>query len=331
MAENTSIAWTDHTINFWWGCVKIDPACTNCYATDTAKRYGDDIWGKDKPCRWIKSAVTDLRKLDKKAREAGRNDKVFVQSMADFFEDDTGQPIVDHVGRQLFTINGDSAFTESEYPKCRPLTMTDMRRVAFAEMDASTNLTYLLLTKRPENIIRFWAMTPGIPVNLDERDLLTVRPTELMYRPNIWLGCSAGTQKTADKAIPELIKCRDLAPVLFVSAEPLLEEVSLMPFWDAGLYGDGTLNRCGPDWVIAGGESGPKARECHIEWIESIVDQCKATGAAAFVKQIGKRPVYWDDGGITGNEQYATYWATDPKGGKMEEWPKQLRVQEFPR
>ena len=37
--------------------------------------------------------------------------------------------------------------------------------------------------------------------------------------------------------------------------------------------------------VIAGGESGPNARPCQIEWIVDIAQQCKAAGVALFVRQ----------------------------------------------
>jgi len=34
MAENSNIAWTDHTFNPWWGCQRVCPGCDNCYAAD---------------------------------------------------------------------------------------------------------------------------------------------------------------------------------------------------------------------------------------------------------------------------------------------------------
>ena len=46
MSTRTAIAWTDHTFNPWWGCVKVDPGCAHCYAETFAhKRLGLDIWG----------------------------------------------------------------------------------------------------------------------------------------------------------------------------------------------------------------------------------------------------------------------------------------------
>jgi hypothetical protein len=76
------------------------------------------------------------------------------------------------------------------------------------------------------------------------------------------------------------------------------------------------------DWVIIGGESGPGARPCNVEWIRSLVQQCKAAGVSAWVKQMGSNAYspsnpMWDNG-ITGK-------GTDPS-----EWPEDLRVQKFP-
>jgi protein gp37 len=112
-------------------------------------------------------------------------------------------------------------------------------------------------------------------------------------RRNVWLGTSIATQEDADKNIPELLKCRELSSVLFVSAEPLLGEVSLTQFlWDAwsgdqpAVNGGQPIARTGV-WLIVGGESGPGARPMHPAWARSLRDQCQAAGVPFFMKQIG--------------------------------------------
>ena len=70
----------------------------------------------------------------------------------------------------------------------------------------------------------------------------------------------------------------------------------------------------GIDWVIVGGESGPRARACELPWISDIVDQCKRSGVPVFVKQLG-----------------AAAGTKHPKGGDPDEWPSSIRVREFPR
>lgn len=80
------------------------------------------------------------------------------------------------------------------------------------------------------------------------------------------------------------------------------------------------------DWVIVGGESGPKARPCDVSWIRSIRDQCKAAGVACFVKQLGADPIFSIHDGIgRWNPEI-----TDPKGSDPAEWPADLQVRQFP-
>ena len=40
MVEHSTIEWTDHTYNPWWGCTKVSPACDHCYAEGWARRTG---------------------------------------------------------------------------------------------------------------------------------------------------------------------------------------------------------------------------------------------------------------------------------------------------
>ncbi len=89
MADKTGIQWTDATVNFWWGCTKVAPACDHCYA-ETWKRTGGAHWGLGAPRKKIASAVALLRRLNggagKFAAEHGRRRRVFIQSMADLFD-----------------------------------------------------------------------------------------------------------------------------------------------------------------------------------------------------------------------------------------------------
>jgi protein gp37 len=95
MAEKTLIAWTDHTFNIAWGCVKISPGCANCYATSLASRYGHDVWGINKPRRtfggkhWSEPLTweRDSRNGIPGVRGQGLPHLVFTSSMCDVFED----------------------------------------------------------------------------------------------------------------------------------------------------------------------------------------------------------------------------------------------------
>lgn len=125
----------------------------------------------------------------------------------------------------------------------------------FKLIEATPNLWWLLLTKRPESVIE---MIGGHALPL-----------------NVWLGTSVEDQARADLRIPALLKVT--ATVRFLSVEPLLESVDLG-------------NLTGIHWVIVGGESGPRCRPFDTAWARSIRDQCRAAGTAYFCKQLGGYP-----------------------------------------
>ncbi len=142
-------------------------------------------------------------------------------------------------------------------------------KACFETFDACPQHTFQLLTKRPENVRK---MIPTyFPSYIPEAGSMN-RPGP---RPNVWLGVSVSEQASANKLVPELLHCRDLAAVLFLSAEPLLGLTILSQWLDE------------IDLVIVGGESGPGARPMHPMWARSIRDQCQATGVAFFYKQHG--------------------------------------------
>ena len=93
----------------------------------------------------------------------------------------------------------------------------------------------------------------------------------LRWRPNIWMGVSVESEDYAFR-IEDLRSTQ--ARVKFLSLEPLLGP---LPRLD--------LRRI--DWVIVGGESGPKARPMDPAWAMDIRDQCRGAGVAFFFKQWG--------------------------------------------
>jgi protein gp37 len=79
MGETTGISWTDHTFNPWWGCMKVSPGCTNCYAEAFAKRTGNDVWGPTAEYRTF-----GAKHWNEPLKWKGR---VFCASMADVFDE----------------------------------------------------------------------------------------------------------------------------------------------------------------------------------------------------------------------------------------------------
>lgn len=152
----------------------------------------------------------------------------------------------------------------------------------------------------------------------------------------LWLGVTAENQATADKRIPLLLQTP--AAHRWVSCEPLLEPVDLRPGnWIPPIGGGPRVNLLRPweavgpalDAVIVGGESGPGARPCCDEWIESIVEQCRGAGTPCFVKQCGSNPVH-----LTRDEHRQPYRDEPVKlkhrsGADPSEWPEELRTREL--
>jgi protein gp37 len=88
---------------------------------------------------------------------------------------------------------------------------------------------------------------------------------------NVWMGVSVEDHRVKER-IDYL--SRTSAKVKFLSCEPLIGPV-------------GHLNLNSIDWVIAGGESGPKSRPMHIDWVQDIKHQCAEANVAFFFKQWG--------------------------------------------
>lgn len=285
MAENSGISWCDHTFNPWMGCTKVSPACKFCYAErDMDHRHGKVAWGPNgtrvltsdqnwqKPVVWNRKFAEGF--IDAFCADASkpRRPRVFCASLADVFEDWKGP------------ITQSGVFLNRDYRALslgqEPLTLNDVRQRLFALIDATPNLDWLLLTKRPENILKMWpemASTKG-------------RTIEAAYRSNVWLGTSVESQQYADERIPELLKCRDLSPVLFLSCEPLVGPVDLRPaLWleDQYFHLRPQMKRA-IDWIITGGESGPEARPNHPEWFRDLRDQAGAARVPFHFKQWGE-------------------------------------------
>lgn len=92
MAETSAIQWTDATVNFWWGCTKVSPACDHCYAESFNAFRGTGEWGPNAPRRIIKGARGLLQRINGTAGRFiavhGRRPRVFMHSMSDLFDNE---------------------------------------------------------------------------------------------------------------------------------------------------------------------------------------------------------------------------------------------------
>ncbi len=97
--------------------------------------------------------------------------------------------------------------------------------------------------------------------------------TQLDWAPNIWMGVSVETDKYQHRI--DALRATG-AHLKFLSLEPLLGPLK-------------SLDLHGIDWVIVGGESGPKARPVDPEWVTDLRDQCRRARVPFFFKQWGGR------------------------------------------
>lgn len=362
MGAITKIQWADRSFSPWIGCAKKSPGCKNCYAEFTTRArvlrsQGHETWGKGKPrSRTSEAMWNQVRTWDRQH--------------ADFQEVTLADGTVHRgtfremrkAGVELMEAIESREVRQRVFPSlCDPLD-DEVPIEWFADylrlIDGTPNLDHLVLTKRPENwrprleAVMAWIQQThgdtgpwaGFCVMLDR----WVRGIDVPA--NVWMGASVEDQERAVERIPLLLGIP--AVVRFLSVEPLLEKVDLaMSHCHPCNPGDPSScpdhERCGCrlDWVIVGGESGPGARACNVDWIRSVVLQCRAAGVPVFVKQLGARPlVMWPLAGNDGapgllevgkDISFTAPRGTAPfkckKGGVMEEWPEDLRAREFPK
>lgn len=131
----------------------------------------------------------------------------------------------------------------------------DFIQEVFEVMHKASQHTFQILTKRHN---RLKEIVPHLP-----------------FPDNVWVGVSVENQYWADERVPCLLQVP--AAIRFLSCEPLLKPVSLSKY----------INDI--QWVIVGGESGPKARPIDAEWVRAIRNECVHFGAPFFFKQWGGR------------------------------------------
>lgn len=239
--QSTGIEWTNATWNPMVGCSIHTAGCTNCYAMKqagiiTAAHYEGVVkWvGKNnnRNSVWTGKINQSPMHIINKPRTIKAPSMIFVNSMSDFF----------HEGME-YKWQADAMRVMKETPRH----------------------VYQILTKRPENIMKFveqWG---------DE------------FPRNVWVGA---TMERFDYT-HRIDLLRDVpAHIKFLSIEPLVGP-------------PGTLNLEGIGWVIIGGESGPDSREMKHEWVQSAIQQSVDQGVPTFFKQWGikeNNPI-WQQGG----------------------------------
>ena len=314
--NRTSIEWTNLTVNplkyrrindnkMVWACVKTSPGCGHCYAETIALRFDRGRLFNARNMEELRPFLDEdeLRKMLTAKTVQGvpvSGSRCFVGDMTDLF----GEWVPDKLLDRLFAVFA-----------LRP------------------DVTWQVLSKRPERMRAYIGnQETAYRVQTETRQIMHDRgrgnymaPVFLWPLECVWLGVSVEDQPRADERIPLLLQCP--AAVRFLSCEPLLEPVDLSayisPLEPVGWHCP-TVN-----WVILGGESGPHARSCRLEWVRDLVRQCQAAGTACFVKQLGDFAVAQtrEDLSQIGSGCCSLL---GHKGADPQKWPEDLRVREFP-
>lgn len=236
-------------------------------------RYGRAKWGANGTR--VRTSVDNWKKpytWNRKAAKLGERHRVFCASLSDVFED---------------------------HPA-----WVEPRRDLLKMITETPHLDWLLLTKRPENVL---GMIEESAEYLLKHGDIAVASKWLKwlkhgpdYMPNVWVGASTENQKTFDQRVPELLKIP--AKVRFLSMEPLLGSIDFKIVsnvdglevttdslrGEVSIDGQAHLPCRKIDWVIVGGESGNNARPMHPGWAKSIRDQCVEAETPFLFKQWGE-------------------------------------------
>ena len=282
----SKIEWTEYTFNPWVGCAKVSPGCRGCYAQSHDIRWNKGVnWGEGAPRKFQSEKYwSKLWVWNASAKKKGIRERVFVASLADVFER-----------------HSDPAINTQ---------MNLARQRLYGAIEECTNLIFLLLTKRPENIA---SMIPGNwlePDGLYKADSLFWGevPANVMFMTSI------ENQDQVAKRIPHLMR---LPAKIGLSVEPLIREVNLDRWLKEWLHcpvcnhispsDEWTKEypfihycpKCGEEdtyadqhrrigWVIVGGESGKKARPMNIRWPLIVKSSCVKNRTSFMFKQWGE-------------------------------------------
>jgi protein gp37 len=255
---SSAIEWTEQTWNPVTGCDRVSPGCAHCYALEMAPRlramgnpkyqHVRDGGRSSGPAFGVTLHPHELERPLRWRRPR----IVFVNSMSDLFHDEIPYEFIRDVFNVMRSCDGGvTAATGRRRPRH----------------------VFQVLTKRPERMLelarsRKLGFDPGSPPS------------------NVWLGVSIENRRYVHRA--DLLR-ETPAAVRFISAEPLLGP--LVPhgrsyddtkwgWYTARHFGsewndDPGLNLEGIDWLIVGGESGPRHRPMRPEWVRGLRDVCQ--------------------------------------------------------
>lgn len=257
-----------------------------------------------------------------------RNGRLNWTGRINFDEDTLALPLSWRLPRRIFV----NSLSDLFHPNVKDEWIDE----AFAVMALCPQHTFQILTKHPDRMCEWTARNSTGGHILHLASLKGEPKSGRWPLPNVQFGTSIENDKEFSER--QLSLRLSSAAVRFLSLEPLLSAIDIRTalksdhyYCDEGTEDDPTpAHRCLPpvDWVIVGGESGPGARSMNVEWMRSIVEQCKTERVPVFVKQLGASPFEPSRFKLTGD---AGLNLKNKKGGDISEFPVDLKVREFPK
>lgn len=367
MSDGSSIEWTDATWTIAVGCTRVSEGCNACYAISfvhrglheshkgltivrpkSATRPGVDWNGKvrtlpenlSQPLQW------------KKPR------RVFVGSMTDLFHHKMPFEYI----AAVFGVMAMASHHTYQVLTKRPARMLEF----FAWLDEQAKLHHIDALRlaranggrvKPDPRV-LYCVEAAAQAGVVWMDLASATRAYSKWPLDcVHLGTSVEDQATADERIPLLLQAP--AVIRWISCEPMIGWVDLHYAIDARQrdidHRDGDPSPWAKvpfgvvlDWVVMGGESGPRARGFKTSWAFNTIEEARGTRTRFYMKQLGSRPYgasgpgkssvgpkgeprawYFDDGRDEGGK-LRTYRITARNGGNMSEWPADIRVREAP-
>jgi protein gp37 len=306
VSTNSRIEWTEATWNPILGCDKVSPGCDDCYAIRQSRMRS----GNPNP------NIRDAYRGIVARNQAGEIDwtgqinllphrltqplkwrqpkRIFVNSMSDLFHPD----VPDNFITQVFAV-----MAQAQHHTFQILTKRHARMRAFLTDRCTCGAGH-----QPGEHLRSMMALAGVEGS--QLHVPGVSGQAVFFErawplDNVWIGVSVENQKWANTRIPVLLDTP--AAVRWLSCEPLIGPIDLgeLRTMDGpvdALVGNldhvrdpsgelTAMNNPRPlpriDWVVAGGETGPRAHPMHPDWARQLRDQTTAAGVPFHFKQWG--------------------------------------------
>ena len=257
----------DAVFNPWMGCAPVDSTCNSCHYQNVMHR---ERIPKEKRRVSEMSTWNGVAKLNRKLKAYH------------FGKDNNHKVIRVGKGMDLFEDHSRIASTRMRF---------------FKSAFQFDRITYLVCTKRPENVMEMW---PKLRRGFKKYE-------------NVMIGISVHDQESYDRAVPHALAMQDKGIQVYLSAEPLLEVIDM--------NGSGFV----PVFVVVGGEVAwafehDKVRPLSVDGVRVIKTYCTANSVPFFFKQLGNNLAH--SYGISGSGKH---FKTYPQGLNF------LKVRELPR